>query len=216
MERNGVCLTKSNIKFCTGLEKIVTETYKMLKHVQGSNTISRTQYLEWHRRFKESVKDDKLSGRPQSSYISENIEKSTAEVHDWKYTRIYNPQRRLRVLVEKCRKDSSHNEYKKWVPSHVNVCENEIADGLTREGSHKNSMHGGCLVFSEIATRAKQDVSSSWKQAPVHEWYAETILVLLCLGQVVGEMKLLLLGFAVGIFELNDMWWKFTLVRIAV
>ncbi|GFX37578.1 hypothetical protein TNCV_3201021 [Trichonephila clavipes] len=26
---------------------------------------------------------------------------------DWKYTRIYNPQRRLRVLVEKCRKDSS-------------------------------------------------------------------------------------------------------------
>ncbi|PRD31434.1 UNVERIFIED_CONTAM: hypothetical protein NCL1_23570 [Trichonephila clavipes] len=103
-----------------------------------------------------------------------------------------------------------------WVPSHVNVCENEIADGLTREGSHKNSMHGGCLVFSEIATRAKQDVSSSWKQAPVHEWYAETILVLLCLGQVVGEMKLLLLGFAVDIFELNDMWWKFTLVRIAV
>ncbi|GFV67805.1 hypothetical protein TNCV_2232311 [Trichonephila clavipes] len=26
---------------------------------------------------------------------------------DWKYTRIYNPQRRLRVLVERCRKDSS-------------------------------------------------------------------------------------------------------------
>ncbi|GFW11937.1 hypothetical protein TNCV_4530031 [Trichonephila clavipes] len=25
---------------------------------------------------------------------------------DWKYKRIYNPQRRLRVLVEKCRKDS--------------------------------------------------------------------------------------------------------------
>ncbi|GFT05190.1 hypothetical protein TNCV_122521 [Trichonephila clavipes] len=27
---------------------------------------------------------------------------------DWKYMRIYNPQRRLRVLVERCRKDSSH------------------------------------------------------------------------------------------------------------
>ncbi|GFT30209.1 hypothetical protein TNCV_3466741 [Trichonephila clavipes] len=29
---------------------------------------------------------------------------------DWKYTRIYNPQRRLRVLVERCRKDSSQVE----------------------------------------------------------------------------------------------------------
>ncbi|GFU95646.1 hypothetical protein TNCV_3333111 [Trichonephila clavipes] len=29
---------------------------------------------------------------------------------DWKYTRIYNPQRRLRVLVERCRKDSSHRK----------------------------------------------------------------------------------------------------------
>ncbi|GFV92484.1 hypothetical protein TNCV_3950941 [Trichonephila clavipes] len=28
---------------------------------------------------------------------------------DWKYTRSYNPQRRLRVVVEKCRKDSSHS-----------------------------------------------------------------------------------------------------------
>ncbi|GFT89338.1 hypothetical protein TNCV_4386341 [Trichonephila clavipes] len=29
------------------------------------------------------------------------------ELVDWKYTRIYNPQRRLRILVERCRTDSS-------------------------------------------------------------------------------------------------------------
>ncbi|GFV79413.1 hypothetical protein TNCV_1903851 [Trichonephila clavipes] len=29
---------------------------------------------------------------------------------DWKYTRIYNPQRRLRILVERFRKDSSHTQ----------------------------------------------------------------------------------------------------------
>ncbi|GFX16810.1 RNase H domain-containing protein [Trichonephila clavipes] len=46
-----------------------------------------------------------------------------------------------------------------------------ISDGLAREGSHKHSAHGGCLIFSEIVTRVKQDVRSSWKQAPVHEWY---------------------------------------------
>ncbi|GFV15709.1 RNase H domain-containing protein [Trichonephila clavipes] len=58
-----------------------------------------------------------------------------------------------------------------WVPSHVYACGNEIADGLAREGSHKNSTHGHCFTFSEIATRVKQDISSSWQQASVHEWY---------------------------------------------
>ncbi|GFV67003.1 integrase catalytic domain-containing protein [Trichonephila clavipes] len=58
-----------------------------------------------------------------------------------------------------------------WLPSYVNVCGNEIADGLARESSHKDSTHGGCFILSEIATRFKQDVSSSWKQAPVDEWY---------------------------------------------
>ncbi|GFT62390.1 hypothetical protein TNCV_4717581 [Trichonephila clavipes] len=32
---------------------------------------------------------------------------SIDDLADWKYTRIYNPQRLLRVLVERCRKDSS-------------------------------------------------------------------------------------------------------------
>ncbi|GFU97041.1 hypothetical protein TNCV_1423411 [Trichonephila clavipes] len=39
------------------------------------------------------------------------------------------------------------------------------------EDTHKDSTHGGHLAFSEIATRIKQDISSSWRQAPVHEWY---------------------------------------------
>ncbi|GFV67085.1 hypothetical protein TNCV_1078651 [Trichonephila clavipes] len=40
-----------------------------------------------------------------------------------------------------------------------------------------------CTSLRQIATRAKQDVSSSWRQVPVHEWYEKTDLVLLCLGQ---------------------------------
>ncbi|GFS77449.1 hypothetical protein TNCV_4491301 [Trichonephila clavipes] len=51
------------------------------------------------------------------------------------------------------------------VQSHVNIFGSEIADGLACEGSHKNSTLDGCLAFSEIATRVKQDVGSSWKQA---------------------------------------------------
>ncbi|GFX07732.1 hypothetical protein TNCV_4160011 [Trichonephila clavipes] len=35
----------------------------------------------------------------------------------------------------------------------------------------KDSAHGVCLTFSEIATRVKQDIGSSWRQASVHERY---------------------------------------------
>ncbi|GFV72075.1 uncharacterized protein TNCV_2460081 [Trichonephila clavipes] len=62
-----------------------------------------------------------------------------------------------------------------WVPWHVNVCGNEIADGLAREGSHKDFIHEAYLTFLEIATRVKQDISSSWRQAPVHEWYERNL-----------------------------------------
>ncbi|GFV08385.1 hypothetical protein TNCV_328191 [Trichonephila clavipes] len=39
---------------------------------------------------------------------------------DWKYTRIYSPQRRLRVLVEKGRKDSSQNDSLQLIESWPN------------------------------------------------------------------------------------------------
>ncbi|GFW25262.1 hypothetical protein TNCV_5088281 [Trichonephila clavipes] len=35
----------------------------------------------------------------------------------------------------------------------------------------KDSTHGFCLTFSEIATRVKQEISFSWMQNPVHKWY---------------------------------------------
>ncbi|GFU40616.1 hypothetical protein TNCV_3230091 [Trichonephila clavipes] len=49
------------------------------------------------------------------------------------------------------------------------ICGNKIAHGLPSEGSHKDSTLGGCLTFSEIVIRVKQDTSYSWKQAPVHD-----------------------------------------------
>ena len=72
-----------NIKFCVCSGKSATETYEMLKHVYGSDTLSRTQAFEWHRRFREgreSVEDDERSGRPQTSRTAENIENVSAAV----------------------------------------------------------------------------------------------------------------------------------------
>ncbi|GFW57646.1 uncharacterized protein TNCV_2925651 [Trichonephila clavipes] len=104
------------------------------------------------------------------------------------------------------------NSGSKWVPSQVNVCRNEIVDGLAIEDSHKDSTHGGCLTFSEIAIRIKQDISSSWRKTPYMSGMKETVLA--CLGQAADEMKLLLLSFSVDILELNGMWrvLKFTLL----
>ncbi|GFX56684.1 hypothetical protein TNCV_494321 [Trichonephila clavipes] len=45
------------------------------------------------------------------SATRETLHKCYGFIGDWKYTRIYNPQRRLRVLVEMCSKDSSQRLY---------------------------------------------------------------------------------------------------------
>ncbi|GFW36578.1 uncharacterized protein TNCV_1955781 [Trichonephila clavipes] len=56
-----------------------------------------------------------------------------------------------------------------WLSPHMNACGNEIADGLAHKDSHKDSWWLPC--FFRIATRVKQDINSSWRQAPVHELY---------------------------------------------
>ncbi|GFW27698.1 hypothetical protein TNCV_765801 [Trichonephila clavipes] len=58
------------------------------------------------------------------------------------------------------------------VPSHLNACGNEIADGLAREGRRKDSTHVGCLTFSKITTWVKQDISFFWWLVSYHEWTA--------------------------------------------
>ncbi|GFS73124.1 RNase H domain-containing protein [Trichonephila clavipes] len=103
-----------------------------------------------------------------------------------------------------------------WVPLHVNLCGNEIADVWAREDSRKDSTHGGCLTFSEIATRIKQDISPFWRQAPVHELY-ERNRPFLGTGSRRNETTF---AKTVDILELNGVMWrvlKFTLlVRIAL
>ena len=41
-----------NLKFLDRLGKIPTEALKLLKEVYGDDTMSRTRFFEWHRRFK--------------------------------------------------------------------------------------------------------------------------------------------------------------------
>ncbi|GFU22981.1 hypothetical protein TNCV_3946561 [Trichonephila clavipes] len=52
-----------------------------------------------------------LNSDNQSNSAPFTVESTSLQMKvDWKYTRIYNPQRRLRILVERFRKDSSQTK----------------------------------------------------------------------------------------------------------
>ncbi|GFW34420.1 uncharacterized protein TNCV_221461 [Trichonephila clavipes] len=51
----------------------------------------------------------------------------------------------------------AHKAHQTWTLSQVTVCGNKIADGLAREGNHKDSTNGDCLTFSEIDSRVRQE-----------------------------------------------------------
>jgi hypothetical protein len=72
------------IKFCVKLGKSATETLEMLHEAFGEHSLSRIAIFEWHSRFaggQVSVEDDKPSGQPSTSKMTENIEKIRELIH---------------------------------------------------------------------------------------------------------------------------------------
>ncbi|GBM39162.1 hypothetical protein AVEN_208341-1 [Araneus ventricosus] len=59
-----------------------------------------------------------------------------------------------------------------WIPSHVEVFGNEVADLLTKVGSTLPSAASGELFASEISSIHRSKANSTWKVPPAHEWYA--------------------------------------------
>ncbi|GFV66766.1 hypothetical protein TNCV_2100891 [Trichonephila clavipes] len=101
----------------------------------------------------------------------------------------------------------------------MNVCGNEITDGLTIEGSHKDSRMVAALPFQKLLHESNEISVPLISRPPYMSDMKETMLVLLCLGHAVVEIKILLLCFPVDILDLNGTRWfvKFTLlVQIAM
>ncbi|CAK9833986.1 Protein GVQW3 [Anthophora retusa] len=66
------------IKFCVKNGFNGPQTLDMLEKCFGNDTLSRSNVFRWHERFRsgrESVEDDKRSGRPSTSKTDENIAK---------------------------------------------------------------------------------------------------------------------------------------------
>jgi len=76
IEMAGVKEQKTCIKFCFKLNKTAAETNRMLKEAFGEHALSHARTFEWFKRFKdgrESVENDKYSGRPSTCSTPEMI-----------------------------------------------------------------------------------------------------------------------------------------------
>ena len=65
------------VKLCSKLEKRTTETRQMLKQAYGDAELGRTQTFEWFsisREGRNSVKDDPMAGRPNTSVNGNLVE----------------------------------------------------------------------------------------------------------------------------------------------
>ncbi|GFV35041.1 RNase H domain-containing protein [Trichonephila clavipes] len=55
------------------------------------------------------------------------------------------------AILEKLKRLSSSREiHLQWVPSHVNIAGNEIADSLAKDGSTQSTINSAPLIYSEL------------------------------------------------------------------
>ncbi|GBO32297.1 hypothetical protein AVEN_186963-1 [Araneus ventricosus] len=59
-----------------------------------------------------------------------------------------------------------------WIPPHVNLKYNDIADGLAKEGTTMPQAYVEPLTYLELYSRRKALVNISWRHPPDHSWYS--------------------------------------------
>ncbi|GFX84277.1 RNase H domain-containing protein [Trichonephila clavipes] len=69
---------------------------------------------------------------------------------------------------------STHNDiHLQWIPSHVDLYFNDLADELAKEGSNDPIDSSDLLTYNEINSKEKTDYNRTWKTPPSHDWYQQ-------------------------------------------
>ncbi|GFW16509.1 uncharacterized protein TNCV_2351331 [Trichonephila clavipes] len=61
-----------------------------------------------------------------------------------------------------------------WIPSHVDIVGNEIADSLTRAGASETTTPAAPLTYLELFSKYKEKNKAIWMVPSVHPWYQKT------------------------------------------
>ncbi|GBN98209.1 hypothetical protein AVEN_237076-1 [Araneus ventricosus] len=65
----------------------------------------------------------------------------------------------------------SYRIHLQWIPSHVNIQGNEIADAHAKAGADDASVPSAPLIYLELFSRAKSSNKTVWLTLPEHRWY---------------------------------------------
>ncbi|GBM96850.1 hypothetical protein AVEN_111393-1 [Araneus ventricosus] len=65
----------------------------------------------------------------------------------------------------------SYRIHPQWIPPHVNIQGNEVADKLAKAGAADASVPSAPLTYLELFSRAKSRNKTIWLIPPVHRWY---------------------------------------------
>ncbi|GBM04396.1 hypothetical protein AVEN_35578-1 [Araneus ventricosus] len=77
-------------------------------------------------------------------------------------------------IVNKLRIYSSHNDiHLQWIPSHVDLFFNDLADDLAKEGSAEPLDNRGLLTYREIFSKVRADNNRILRIPPIHDWYQQ-------------------------------------------
>ena len=120
---------RMNLKFFVRLGKTPTEALKLLQEVYGNDTMSRTCFLEWHKRFKEGreeVEDDHRIGRPSTSRADKNVERMRQKVRSDR-----------RLTVSTIADELGMNSEKVWRIITEDLCKNgtKVAEWSTKRAA---------------------------------------------------------------------------------
>ncbi|GBN44119.1 hypothetical protein AVEN_200746-1 [Araneus ventricosus] len=58
-----------------------------------------------------------------------------------------------------------------WIPSHVNLKYNDIADSLAKEGTTMPQANVELLTYPELYSRRRAFANIFWRHPPAHSWY---------------------------------------------